>query len=505
MSDRTFHVLVVAPLRATRDHAIDEEWQAPVRFERATFDEAMATVAPALSIDVPDPTAPGGKPARVDLRFEAMRSFRPDVMMEQVPILKALRAAASYVPPPPEERPREAKGGAGSLVDDILAGMEASPPGGQTGERGRPPTDVVLEAIVSHPEVQRLERAWRGLQLLASRSERDVVVEAIAASADEVDAALERVARRTDAGPIDLIVVDHEVGSSRRDLDRLESWAARAEGIGAPLVANALPEVVGLDDLASVGRTQRRLRSSDDPRAVVVRGVAAREPMRWVALAMNGALARPRHEGPVKRTFGVTLDEREELFLGPAVLVASLCIASFARTGWACAFTGPTNGIVRDLPVRTLDDRGTGVATPLEALVSEEAAAECAAAGITVFASVANSDVAILPYAPVLYRPASASGGASAAASHGLADQLFVARVAQAITQLAAAIRADTPEGAARDVARLTLAELFGNAPKRPEIDVAIHGTPPRLEVVLRPRGFYGVRLEEVTLGAPLG
>ena len=74
------------------------------------------------------------------------------------------------------------------------------------------------------------------------------------------------------------------------------------------------------------------------------------------------------------------------------------------------------------------------------------------------------------------------------------------------IEAVAAEIPADTPEPAARDVARIALAELFEGTPHRPTIDVALptDGAGRVLEFTVRPRGFYGVRLEEVTLGARL-
>lgn len=492
MSERIFHVLVVAALHPGADHSTSSAFHEPIRFERATFDEVMATVGPALAIDVPDPGAAGprGKPIRVDVAFKAMRSFRPDALMEDVAMLREL--AATYVAPPP------ARGG--SLVDDILSGMGPA----STGSTDHAAT--LLAAIVHHPEVRRLERAWRGLHFLASRADRDkVVVDAIHAHAEDVEATLERIAQRRDLQAFDLVVVDHALGSSARDLARIESWASLAERMGAPLVANASPELVGENDLAMLGRTQRRLRASDDPRAMAVRSLAAKDATRWIALAMNGAVARPRHTGPVKRTNGLVFDEQDELVVGAAHLVATLACESFAKTGWACALAGPAHGVVRGLPVRSLDDRGTEVATPLEALVTEPTAAEAAAAGMILFASAANQDIAVLTRASMLHRAPSTSGGTAAAASLGLADQLFVARVAQAVVQLAAAIPRETPPAAACDVARLALADLFGaEASNRPAIDVSIAGAPPRLEVTVRPRGFFDVRLEEAILEAPL-
>lgn len=468
----TFNVLVLAPLRADEEHATNDAWTAPVPFKKAEFDEAMMAVAPAVEIEL------NGQ--RVTHGFRAMRSFRPEVMMEQVSVLRALRAGASNVPPP------ISSGKPQSLIDDIL---DASAP---------PPIDATLEAFVSHPVVRGLERAWLGLKFLVDHAEKEkgIVIEAIDAQLDDVDAVLEKLARRTDAGPIDLIVIDHAVGSSPRDRDRLEKWASLAEGLGAPLVANALPEVLGAADVAAIGKSQSRLRSSDDPKASAFRAVAAKDVMRWVCLAMNGPLARAAHRGPVRKTFGVTLEEKFTQVLGPAFAVAALACESFAAKGWAL----PPAGVLKDLPVHIVD----GVSIATEAAATADAAREAADAGIALFCSSANEDVAVLPHVPVLHRAASTQGGAASPATHTLGDQLFVARVAQAILQLAAAIPASTPEGVARDVVRVALAELWGDTAKKPEIDVKIAGAPPMLEVTLRPKGFHAVRLEEITLGAPL-
>jgi hypothetical protein len=78
-----------------------------------------------------------------------------------------------------------------------------------------------------------------------------------------------------------------------------------------------------------------------------------------------------------------------------------------------------------------------------------------------------------------------------------------LARLARAVEAVAAAIPADSEVSAARDVARLALADLFEAIPHRPELTVAISSR--QLEVTARARGFFDVRLEEVTLSARLG
>lgn len=468
----SFHVLVLAPLRADEEHATNDAWTAPVRFKNGEFDEAMMAVAPSIEIEI------GGQ--RVGHGFRAMKAFRPDVMMEQVSVLRAQRAGASNVPPP------ISAGKPQSLVDDIL---NASAP---------PPLDATLEAFVSHPVVRGLERAWLGLKFLVERSDKEkgVVIEAIDAQADNVDAVLEKLARRTDAAPIDLIVIDHAVGASQRDRDRLEKWASLAEGLGAPIVANALPEVLGAESVAAIGKSQARLRSSDDPKAAAFRALAAKDVMRWVCLAMNGPLARAPHRGPVRKTFGVMLDEKFVQPMGPAFAVAALACESFAAKGWPL----PPAGVLKNMPVHM--QGGANIST--EAPANADSAREAAEAGIALLCSSANEDVVVVPHAPAVHRAASTQGGAAAAATHSLGDQLFIARAANAIIQLASAIPASTPEGAARDVVRVALAELWGQTAKQPEIDVKVGGAPAMLEVTLRPKGFHGLKLEEITLGAPL-
>lgn len=467
----SFRVLYLAPLRADAAHATNDAWTAPVRFTKAALDETMAKVAPGIEIDL------NGQ--RVTHAFRAMRAFRPDVLMEQVGVLRALRAGASNVPPP------ISAGKPQNVVDDILKASAL------------PPIDATLEAIVSHPVVRGLERAWLGLQLLTEHADADkgVVVEAMSAQADEVDVVLERIRGRADAEPFDLLVVDHAVGASASDRERLARWAALAEGLGAPLVANALPEVLGVDSLAALGKGHASFRTSSDPRAAAFRAEATKPVMRWVCLAMNGPLARAPHQGPVRRTFGVGLDEHFVQVLGPCVAVAALACESYAAKGWAL----PPAGALGGRPLHAV----TGVSVSTEAIATADASLEAAEAGIALVVSAPKEEVVSVLHAPVLYRASTGAEGA-AAAELLLGDELFVARITRAVEKLAAAIPASTPEAAARDVVKVALAKLWGDAPKTPDVEVSISGSPRRLELVLHPKAFHGVRIESVKVGASL-
>jgi hypothetical protein len=435
----SFALAFIAPLAPSDDVALSAgSWPKPITFTREGFDEAMAKVAPELAIDVPDPHDPRGKPQRVELRFSSMRAFEPAALTAQVPLLRVLNA---------------------------------------DGDRAYQRT---LDAVKGHPAVKSLARAWRGLHFLVKSVAApkddgdDVTFTALAASPDETEAAIAKLAS-SDEEATGLFVIDHEIGTSTRDTELLSAWARAAEIAGAPAVVAARAEVLGYDDMTKLAKTSRRIESADDPRARAILNVAAKDESRWIALALNHGIA-----------------------ISAAVMIGALCAKSAARTGWPCAILGPTDGKISDLPLRATDD---GEQIPLEALVPEDVVRGAANAGACVLECAKNADIAVLNRAHVLYRGAIGASGSSPSASATLPEQLFVARIAQAVTQLASALPRDTPESAVREVAQLALAEMSATVkPRAPQFEIAVDAG--ALHVTVRPRGAFAIRIEEFTLAA---
>jgi len=505
-SKGSFRIVAIGPLLPPTDRASgDAATKRSQPLRRGDLDGAMASMAPALFVEVADPRAVSGRPLRLELRFSKVGDFGP-AALGRVPEIAALRTAppvrtAAPVAAPAPAPPASEK----SIIDMILDAGPARSTASTGASTGSPQSSVfatLLQGVTGHSDVRTLEAAWRGLKLLVDRMPDGVTVEAFAAQPDEVEGVLAGLARAA-GQPVDLIVVDHEVTASSHYLALLSAWAGRACEIGAPLVVNASPVVLGFDDVASLGKTRRRVRSADDPRAQALCSVAAREETRWVALAMNRPLARAR----ITRD-DEPFEEPEELLAGAAYAVALLAAKSFGRTGWGCQMTGPIHGLIDDLPVGspTAEDQ---VAIATEALVRDDAAKEAAGAGVCVLVPAQNRDVAILPYAPTLYRGPIGPSGTSGPAEGTIADQLFLARISWAVTELAAAIPKGTPEAAAKQVAQLTLAGLFAGATHAPELTIGLAADGERdgqrLELTVRPRGFLGVALEEATLSARLG
>jgi type VI secretion system protein ImpC len=403
-----------------------------------------------------------------------------------------------------------------SLVADIArsARTGAAPTAraivGSAPERLERAFQNLLSSILRHPEVRRLERAWRGLRLLVENVEKrsGVEVDVVSASSANVDEALSRLADvNVSRAPVDLLLIDQVLAPTAADLAALEKWAARAESMLAPLVVGGEAEMVGGDTLSAIGRSTSALSASDDARAVLVRAVAAREASRWVAIVLNDPLVRLPYTSATGRQTDPGFDEDAtdlgaHVFANGAFVIGALCAKSFVRLGWPTSITGARDGAVGNLPVHTVNERGTSAAIALETLPSEDAVREIGRAGLTMLTCAPNADSAILSRAPMLHR----SGAGNGATTATLADQLFVGRFARAVQQVASALPHGTDPKAAEEVARITLMELFGRAPPAgPEVSVKVDAARGQLSVTVRPRRFAGIALEEITLGAALG
>jgi predicted component of type VI protein secretion system len=305
------------------------------------------------------------------------------------------------------------------------------------------------------------------------------------------------------------VLIDQRIEPVAVDLAALEKWAGLASTLLAPIVLAGHPTMLGVDSLEQVARSTSALATSDDGRAIALRGVASREASRWVVLVLNDPLVRAPYTQGTSRLQQPPFEEDARdpdahVYTSGAYVVGALCARSHARLRWPTAITGGRDGVIGNLPVHTVHDRGEEAAVPLQVVPSEDAVREVARAGLTMLACAPNTDAAVLTRAPVLHRSASPSG--PGAASGTLGDQIFTGLFARAVQQVAAAIPVGSDPRAAEEVARIALAEMFERAaPPGPEIVTRVDPKRGSLEVTVRPRRFAGISLEELTLGAALG
>ncbi|WP_437963657.1 type VI secretion system contractile sheath large subunit [Sorangium sp. So ce260] len=612
-------VLVVADLTPRDPHnAGASPPPGAARVDASRFDNLFAMLRPRIAIDVPSVLA-GGRAARVDLSPTGLKSFRPDALCAEVPLLRSLldgrrvlerlrdgsatldqaraeldrlwggsplvrdilgllpaeRGAAPPGRPAAPAAERPAAPAPASDVDALLSMVDlggdggadagAAPPPDEPGGAGQRPAEggrfseliatvaasarpragqaarpaeaiaqieraigAQIGAILQHPEVRRLEEAWRGLSLLVDRvkAAEGVRIEVVSARPDEAAGALARVLAQTARSepPASVAIVDVAIDGSAAALARLEEIARVAEAHALPAVVNGDARLLGVDDLGGVERLDNKAALFRAPHRAPWRSAAARPCMRWVAIAMNRVLGRMPYDKSTSRIREAAIveqpgDEGGRVWVAPAYVVGALIAASFRETAWPCRIAGAKGGgVVGDLPVHEVKgayEGDEGVAIPTEAFVSTETQRDLSKSGVLLLASAPNSDAAYVLTAPTAYVPPEKLTYDSPTAEPeerlervSLVDQLFVARVVQFLRALSAKLPADSDPAEVQPVVEGALWTLFENAPPA-SIELAVKAGRgeggAQIAVTVRPRRFLGVGLDEVSLEMPLG
>jgi len=485
----------ILPRPSWADALVSEVRTAPARAPAAPPPERAPAAAPPASPAATPGAGNGGGKGGLDALLDMVSVSEP------------------AEPAPPSAGPAPVETEMSRVVAAVARGARAQAPRAVVGsapQRLERAFDNLLDSILRHPEVRRLEATWRGLRLLVEQCDRraGIEVDVISAGRDAVTAALVRLGEPdASRSPVDLILVDQRLQPIAVDLALLRTWAGHAQGLLAPLVLAGDPTMLGVDSLERAARSTSALSTSDDGRAVAFRAVAAHEASQWLAVVLNDPLVRAPYTPSSARQQEPPFEEDAHdpgayVFASGAYVVGGLCARSHARLRWPTAITGIRDGVIGNLPVHTVTEHGHEAAIPLEVVPNEDAVKEVAKAGLILLACAPNTDAAVLARAPVIHR----SGGGNGATTSTLGDQIFVGRFARAVQQVAAAIPAGTEPRAAEEVARIALAELFERAaPSGPEIVAKVEPARNALTVTVRPRRFAGVTMEELTLGAALG
>lgn len=571
----------------------------PIAIRNGELDELFGRLAPRLAIEV-ESVLEDGKRVRVDLSPTSIKSFRPDALGREVPLLRSLldgkrvldrlREGTLDVDGAHSELARLWKGA--PLVDRVLGGVEPTgtakpaaapspaaddsdvdrlldmvdtgdggsstptatapaPKPAKTGRgrfdaflamvagsasRGRANPDeairtlerafsVQLGAITQHPEVQRLEAAWRGLDFLLRRSPKTgATIEVVSCRPEESAVALERAIshRYGMAPPVTFAMVDTVTGGDAQSLAALRALAEVGEGHAVPIITNASAGLMGRDDLTEVDRLDNKQTLFDAPERVVWRKEAHRPAMLWVALCINPILARTAYDKRSSRIREATIEElpgdeaSATIWMQPAWAVASLALQSFEQTGWPCRITGAREGgLVENLPVRELGTGNERVAIPTQVFFSTETQKALSRIGLVALAAQPNRDDVYLLSAPTAYVPPPKKTYDSDTTEPEvrypqtpLVDQLFVARLAQFLRALGRRIGSHEKPDDIKQFLEAALWELFDGAkPGSMDLEVAVqeHEDGLGVQVTVRPRRFLGVGMEEITLGVPLG
>jgi type VI secretion system ImpC/EvpB family protein len=281
-----------------------------------------------------------------------------------------------------------------------------------------------MRAILHHPDFQALEAAWRGLFLLTRRLETgsELKIYLIDCSQQELAAEFERhddpqhcCLAKTLADPGGEWAGDPGWGvlaglyrfhATAEDALSLARLAVVASHLGAPLIAEAAPDVFGCDSLALTHDPSGWKRAYGPEVAEAWEVLRALPQSRYLALAAPRFLLRlpygketvPTEEFPFEEVSleGASGPRHEELLWGnPALGCACMLGLNFTRHGWEMR-----PGQVRQLdgiPIYLYKQGGEArQLPPAEAWLGERAAAAMLKFGVMPLLSVKNRDAAVL-------------------------------------------------------------------------------------------------------------
>lgn len=581
------------------------EWNAGAEApsEAITLDpkdpEALfAKLRPRISIEVPSVLAEG-RPTKIELAPHGLKSFRPDVMLTEIKILRSLMDGRAIVErvgqgeltaTQAEEQlsrvwggspfarevlgltplaPSKAKefdagpsavaaqsGGMGSILDMVDMGSDSGGGGATTpssveddsarakiasiiaqvamsarGGRGARAIEgparidqaisAQLGAILQHPEVRRLEKAYRGLRFLLERATNipGVIVDAISVGQAGAPTTFARAAKRASGARYSFAIVDVEVDGTAKMFAELEEIADHAEAFVVPALVNGTEGLLGVGDLSSIEKLDNKAALFTAPHRAPWRSSANKPALRWVAITANGTLSRAPYDKQSSRVRGAVITELPNdhegfVWMNPAYAVATLMLASFKDTGWPARIIGPRHGLVENLPVREVEDEQTTVAIPTRAFVSTDSQKQIARMGVLLLASAPNSDAAYVHSAPTGYvKPEKTTYDVEGAEERhppriSLTDQLFIARLVQFVRALCAKIPAESDPSEVQPILHAAVWALFDKAPPGgPQIEVKVGSTKGGAvaSIKVEPRRFLGVELEEFGFEMPLG
>jgi type VI secretion system protein ImpC len=441
-----------------------------IRVDRDSLEDAMAELNPTLTIAHAD-AAPS------EITFSSLDDFHPDRLYERLPYFRALRdhgarvaASASIAPPASPTTPvgvldailgdappppggaalaKAASHPATSRVDDGLAELisralsphlVATPSGAEEEASAR--TDASIESamrvVLHHPDFQRLEALWRGLEFLVRRLDTGSTLQLYL-----IDATVDGLRADLADGPVEgsatyRLLVDGKVGTpgmpawavvaaafslGADDAELVGRLGAIARDAGAVLLAGADPRLAGAEDLGASTDADASAGEPSGWSAVRRSDVAPYIGLLFPRLLLRlpyGKSTEPCERFPFEEFSPTTPAKHEEFLWGSGAFAGALVIGEgFADAGWSLR---PSREI-SDLPLYVAKVEGEFVATPCaEAVLGERAAERLLDRGITPLLTVRDSYRVILPRLQSIAATPTALMGRWNASGHGRRD-----------------------------------------------------------------------------------
>ncbi len=314
---------------------------------------------------------------------------------------RGVEALIAQLLEPGREVPKVSK----AVVDEMIAEIDKK-------------LSLQLDAILHHPEFQKLESAWRSLKFLVDRTDfrenikiellnvsKEDLLEDFEDSPEVVKSGLYKIVYTAEYGqfggqPYAAMIGNYEFGPGPQDIKLLQYVASVAAMAHAPFIAAAGPQFFGLENFSGLPNLKDLKSIFEGPQYTKWQSFRESEDARYVGLTLPRFLLRLPYgpdTQPVKAfnyKEDVSGNHEHYLWGNTAFAFATRLTDSFAKYRWCANIIGPMGGgAVEDLPLHQYEAMGAiQTKIPTEVLISERREFELAEEGFIALTMRKGSD-----------------------------------------------------------------------------------------------------------------
>ncbi len=290
-----------------------------------------------------------------------------------------------------------------------------------------------LDAVMHHPDFQRVESTWRGVKSLVDQTDfrQNVRIELLDISKDQLVQDFEDAPEIAQSGlyyqtyiqeydtpggePIAAAISNYEFDRSPQDIALLRNISKVAAAAHMPFIGAVGPGFFGKETMEQVAAIKDIGNYFDRAEYLKWKAFRDSDDARYIGLTMPRVLGRLPY-GPDTvpvRSFNYVEevkgpDHEKYLWTNAAFAFAANMVKSFIKNGWCVQIRGPqAGGAVTNLPIH-LYDLGTGnqVKIPSEVMIPETREFEFANLGFIPLSYYKNRDYACFFSANSTQKPA---------------------------------------------------------------------------------------------------
>jgi type VI secretion system protein ImpC len=297
-----------------------------------------------------------------------------------------------------------------------------------------------LAAVMHHPDFQRLEGAWRGLQYLVMQSEtgESLKLRVLNCTKRELQKDLEKAVEfdqsqiykkiyesefGTPGGaPYGALVGDYEFENHPDDIGTLKNISGVAAAAFCPFIAAASERMFGLERWTDLSKPRDLAKIFDSVEYTAWKSFRESEDSRFVTLTLPRTLARlpyGKNTKPIdefefeevalgRRGESISVDHDQYCWMNSAYVLGAKLTDAFAKYGWCTAIRGAEGGgKVEGLPAHIFqaDDGDMDLKCPTEVAITDRREAEISKLGFLPLCHYKNTDYAVFFGAQTTQKP----------------------------------------------------------------------------------------------------